>query len=97
MDAIGDQERGIGLLLQESFALDGELPIGGLHVQRPGGADRPLALVIDALGSFDGHFALAGHAEGSVFGIGDQEPPVRLGLRLAPSSSDFIWVSCGGS
>ena len=41
MDAIRDPESGIGLLEQESLAFNGELPLGGLHVKRPGRAYQP--------------------------------------------------------
>ena len=81
MDAIGDLERGIGLPVEEAFTLDGELPICGLRMQRAGGADRPLALVVNALGSFHVQLALTGQAEGSILGIRDQLPSVRLALR----------------
>ena len=65
---------------QESFAFDGESPVRGLHAQRPGGTDRPLALIIEALGSFHGEFALAGRAQCALFGFGDQDTPVWLAL-----------------
>ena len=89
------QERGIGLLVKEPFAFDGELPIRDLHVQRPGGTDRVLGVIIEALRGFHTEFDFAVRWKVWYLAWVTRTRPSGWGWEPAPSSNDFIWVSFG--
>src|SRR5664280_2493084 len=66
-----------------------------MHRERPRGTDRLPGLVIEALGGFHVELDLVVSGEGLVFGFGDQEPSVWLGLGASPFQQRFhlglIW------
>jgi len=89
MDAIGYQQRRVGLLPGESFPGDGEPVVRRPHVERSRRADGALLRIINTFGRLDHQLALAGRGEGLAPGLGHHDAPIRLALRPSAFEERF--------